>query len=70
MSRFAAPKILGSVFNNEKFFEANVSSSINTLASTTLTTSKANVQSLSIVNGTESLTLQDSFSAAWKRFVN
>ena len=60
MAKYAVPRILGSVFNNEKFFEANVSSSINTLASTTLTTSKANVQSLNVINGSESLTLQDS----------
>jgi len=61
MAKYAVPRILGSVFNNEKFFEANVSSSINTISSTQLTANKANVlQSLNIVSGTESLTLQDS----------
>ena len=60
MAKYAVPRILGSVFNNEKFFEANISSSINTISSTQLTASKANVQTLNIVSGTESLTLQDS----------
>ena len=61
MARYVRPKTLGTVFNNEKFFEANVSSNVNSISSSSFVTKKANVESLKISSSTtDSITLQDS----------
>ena len=61
MARYVRPKTLGTVFNNEKFFEANISSNVNSISSSSFVTKKANVESLKISSSTtDSITLQDS----------
>ena len=61
MARYVRPKSLGTVFNYEKFFEANVSSNVNSIVSSSFVTKKVNVESLKISSSTtDSITLQDS----------
>jgi hypothetical protein len=61
MARYVRPKSLGTVFNNERFFEANVSSNVNSIVSSSFASKKANVESLKISSSTtDSITLQDS----------
>ena len=61
MARYVRPKSLGSIFNNETFFTANISTNANTISSSNFSTKKANVESLKISSSTtDSITLQDS----------
>jgi hypothetical protein len=60
MARYLSPRTLGSVFNNDKFLAANMSTTLSSISSSQLSTSTAKMTSLSIVSGTDSLTLQDS----------
>jgi len=61
MARYVRPKSLGTVFNIETFFTANISTNANTISSSNFSTKKANVESLKISSSTtDSTTLQDS----------
>jgi hypothetical protein len=60
MAKYVSPRVLGSVFNNDQFFAANLSSTLSNISSSQLSTTNANIQSLNIIAGTDSLTLQDS----------
>ena len=52
MARYVRPRSLGTVFNNEKFFEANISSTVNNISSSSFVTKKANVESLKVFSST------------------
>ena len=61
MARYVRPRSLGTVFNNERFFEANISSNVNSVTSSSFATKKAKVESLKVSSSTtDSITLQDS----------
>ena len=61
MARYVAPKNLTSVFNNESYFSANISSTLSSLTSSHLQTNIENVsQAVNVVNGSDTLTLSDS----------
>ena len=61
MARYAAPKSLGSIFNNEVYTFANVNSAMNNLQTNLSTVGTENVsQSINIISDGDTLTLRDS----------
>jgi hypothetical protein len=61
MARYAAPKTLGSIFNNEVYTFANGNSVMNNLSTNLSVTGIENVsQSINIISDGDTLTLQDS----------
>ena len=60
MARYAPPRTLGSIFNNETYNFANLNTALNNLASTQFTTNTENVtHSINIVSNGDTLTLSD-----------
>jgi hypothetical protein len=60
MARYAAPKTLGSIFNNEVYSFANVNSAMNNLATNLSVTNTENVlQSINIMSNGDTLSLSD-----------
>ena len=60
MARYAAPKSLGSIFNNETYTFANVNSAMNNLQTNLSITGTENVsQSINIISNGDTLSLSD-----------
>ncbi len=60
MARYAAPKTLGSIFNNEVYTLANMNSAMNNLATNLSITNTENVlQSINIMSNGDTLSLSD-----------